>query len=59
MAQIEAAMEGESGTNENTKGNGSENPTTEDSGRQVQAFNINSLQFTNVKSQDVYVSCIM
>ena len=57
VARIESALLADSATNENGDGNGLMDPTSEETTTQVQDFDISSLQFTNTKSQAVYVSC--
>jgi len=56
VAQMESAGECVSQNNENLDSNGLVNPTNEESSGHLHEFDINSLQFTNKKTEQVYVS---
>jgi len=58
VARMEAASTG-AGPTENSDANVLMDTSTEESNCTIEALDINSLQFTNRKTQAVYVSCNM
>ncbi|KAF3334975.1 Plant transposase (Ptta/En/Spm family) [Carex littledalei] len=54
VAQINAADKSVTGINEQSDGNGGVNPTADETSGQVQEYDINSLQFTTARKEQVY-----